>query len=139
MGMDPALADLGNAVRCFKLYIPASSQLAMTIYLLSRILKVMDPMANVDPKALAAASKWWADCMSEGQLLAMANYLLYQILALGGGTGIALQVFSGNGAPVGLQSGQNPAMAAVYYDLTSGIVYQWNTSTLAWPPAPSDT
>lgn len=132
-------AELGNAVRCFEATIPSSNQLSMTLYLLMRILKGIDPMANVDPKALAEASKWWAQCLSEGQQLAMANYLLYQILSLGGGTGISLQVFDGNGPPVGLQPGQNPAMAGTYYDLLTGVTYQWNTSTMQWPPAPPDT
>jgi len=66
------------------------------------------------------------------QVLAVKlTYWLEQIaLAIGGGGGGALQVFDGHGAPVGLQVGQNPLLAAIYNDLDAPHTqYIWTGAT----------
>lgn len=51
--------------------------------------------------------------------------ILGATIAGGGGAGTP-QVFNGHGAPVGLQAGQDAALASFYYDLDAPYTgYQW--------------
>lgn len=73
--------------------------------------------------------------ISEQEFMAENIYLLCQLLGGGGGGGspLARQVFQGSGPPAGLQTGQNPALAGIYYDTdVGGLVYQWSVSGGGW-------
>lgn len=50
----------------------------------------------------------------------------------GGGAGTP-QVFTGSGAPVGLQAGQDGTLAGIYYDTAvGGFNYNWDVASQAW-------
>lgn len=50
-----------------------------------------------------------------------------------------LQVFHGSGPPSGLQAGQNPLLAGIYYDDDSGAWYPWDIANQTWPTVPEVT
>lgn len=66
-------------------------------------------------------------------LLVKLVYWLQQTATGGGGGGGARQVFSGHGAPVGLQVGQNGAIPAIYQDIDEGYFeYDWDIPSQSW-------
>ncbi len=64
-----------------------------------------------------------ADAIEIGLLNAITTLLT-------GGSSALTQVYSGSVPPVAAPT--NPAIAALYYDTSSGILYQWNIAGAAW-------
>lgn len=58
--------------------------LGMQVYLLAQLLKLSDPMADISPAAIAAASNCYTCYLSGKGLLGAAVYLLCQITDNGG-------------------------------------------------------
>lgn len=106
---------------------------AIKLTLLCRILQSLDPMATCNVQELMTSAKFFFPVVMSGQGQALELQLLCDILANGGGGGGSQQVFSGSGAPVGLQVGQNALLPGVYYDTDpGGLTYVWNASTGGW-------
>lgn len=126
--------DLMAEARCLNSCIPPGMELSVVIYLLTEILLSQDPMADIGTNNLLRQSRCFNSCIPPGSQLAVANYLLCQIALNGINVGVGTpQVFSGNGAPVGLQVGQNPALPAVYYDENvPSTTWIWNTGSGTW-------
>lgn len=88
-------------------------------------------MATCNSNALLASGACY-QCLSEDQFQIAILQLLCDIAASGGGGGGGgfVQVFNGNGDPVAPPA--NVLAAAIYTDLSTGVIWSWNTNTLSW-------
>ena len=102
----------------------------ISVVLLTKILLVLNPMADVTASALMASAKEFSG-LPENLLQVIQTQLLCNISVTGTGGSGATQVFTGTGAPVA-----NPGVtAAVYMDKSptaQTVLYWWNGAT--WIP-----
>lgn len=108
---------LAVAAKCFNGYSPLVLR-AIRLRLLCAMLN--GESMTCDPNTLAVAAKCFIP-VDAGTLEAVETYLLCQVAA-GGGGGVS----SGHGVPTSTPA----SSAALYYDLDTGILYQWTGA--AW-------
>lgn len=101
----------------------------MMVYLLAQQWLALNPMADITPAALAAASNCYTCYMSGKGLLGASVYLLNEILAGGGGGGGAIQVYTGAAPPA---APADPTRAALFYPTGGGAVQQWDIGAATW-------
>lgn len=127
-------SQIASAARCYEKCIPPGMLRPVEIYLLTQLVKAINPRFTMTPSEIANAARCFNSCIPPGMELAVSNYLLNALLS---GSGSAGGIYEGVGDPN--VAGLVPAVPAqpAYYNEYDGagnpvVTWWWNTSTLAW-------
>lgn len=123
--------DLLAISNCFQCLAPGQLEMVKTA-LLCNILKALNPLAICNIQSLLDSAQCF-QCLPPGQLALVQTALLCNIANAGGGSGGAVCLSQGSGAPV--VAGTCPV--SLYFDndsgsKSSGTFWWWSTATAKW-------